>query len=89
MKPPRRHREGHRIDRIGWLRAAVVGANDASDDRDQRHHPPPMSRPKPFSMIREFHLADWFTLGNALCGVGALFAAMSYLRTRLGHGART
>jgi CDP-diacylglycerol--serine O-phosphatidyltransferase len=82
MKPPRRHREGHRIDRIGWLRAAVVGANDASDDRDQRHHPPPMSRPKPFSMIREFHLADWFTLGNALCGVGALFAAMSYLQTR-------
>jgi VIT1/CCC1 family predicted Fe2+/Mn2+ transporter len=28
MKPPRRHREGHRIGRIGWLRAAVLGAND-------------------------------------------------------------
>ena len=37
-------------------------------------------RPKPFSMIREFHLADWITLGNAVCGVGALFAVMSYLR---------
>ena len=37
-------------------------------------------RAKPFSMIREFHLADWITLGNAVCGVGALFAVMSYLR---------
>lgn len=33
-------------------------------------------------MIREFHLADWFTLANAFCGVGALFAVMSYLQTR-------
>jgi CDP-diacylglycerol---serine O-phosphatidyltransferase len=39
-------------------------------------------RPKPFSMIREFHLADWFTLGNAVCGVAALFATMSYLQTQ-------
>lgn len=38
-------------------------------------------RPKPFSMIREFHLADWFTLGNAVCGTGALFAAMSFMQT--------
>jgi CDP-diacylglycerol--serine O-phosphatidyltransferase len=41
-----------------------------------------MNKPKPFSMIREFHLADWFTLANAFCGVGALFAVMSYLQTR-------
>lgn len=41
-----------------------------------------MSRPKPFSMIREFHLADWFTLANAVCGVGALFSTMSYLQTQ-------
>ena len=41
-----------------------------------------MSRPKPFSMIREFHLADWFTLANAVCGVGALFATMTYLQTQ-------
>ena len=34
---------------------------------------------KAFSMIREFHLADWFTLGNAICGTGALFSTMSYL----------
>ncbi|MFO1211859.1 MAG: CDP-diacylglycerol--serine O-phosphatidyltransferase [Paenacidovorax caeni] len=35
--------------------------------------------PKRFSMIREFHLADWFTLGNAVCGVGALFSTLSYI----------
>jgi len=34
---------------------------------------------KPFSMIREFHLADWFTLANAICGAGALFSVMTYL----------
>jgi CDP-diacylglycerol--serine O-phosphatidyltransferase len=32
-------------------------------------------------MIREFHLADWFTLANAVCGTGALFAMMTYLQT--------
>jgi CDP-diacylglycerol--serine O-phosphatidyltransferase len=35
---------------------------------------------KPFSMIREFHLADWFTLANAVCGMGAMFSMMSYLQ---------
>jgi CDP-diacylglycerol--serine O-phosphatidyltransferase len=34
---------------------------------------------KPFSMIREFQLADWFTLANAVCGAGAIFSIMSYL----------
>jgi osmotically-inducible protein OsmY len=28
MKPARRHIERHRTDRVGWLRAAVLGAND-------------------------------------------------------------
>ena len=28
MKLNRRHTERHRTDRIGWLRAAVLGAND-------------------------------------------------------------
>lgn len=37
------------------------------------------TRYKPFSMIREFHLADWFTLANAVCGTGALFSIMTYL----------
>jgi CDP-diacylglycerol--serine O-phosphatidyltransferase len=36
---------------------------------------------KPFAMIREFHLADWFTLGNAVCGTGALFSMLTYLQT--------
>ncbi len=34
---------------------------------------------KPFSMIREFHLADWFTLGNAVCGIGSIFSTMTYV----------
>lgn len=34
---------------------------------------------KRFSMIREFHLADWFTLANVFCGAGALFSMMTYL----------
>ena len=36
---------------------------------------------KKFSMIREFHLADWFTLANAACGTGALFSTMTYMET--------
>ena len=35
---------------------------------------------KPFSMIREFQLADWFTLGNAACGTGAIFSMLTYLQ---------
>lgn len=37
-------------------------------------------RPKPFAMIREFQLADWFTLANAVCGTGALFSMLTYLQ---------
>jgi CDP-diacylglycerol--serine O-phosphatidyltransferase len=37
--------------------------------------------PARFSMIRSFHLADWITVGNAACGMGAVFAAMSYLQS--------
>ena len=33
-----------------------------------------------FSMLREFHLADWFTLANAFCGTGAIFASMRFLQ---------
>jgi len=39
--------------------------------------------PRHFSMLREFHLADFFTLGNAACGVGAVFFAMLYMSTQL------
>jgi CDP-diacylglycerol--serine O-phosphatidyltransferase len=38
-----------------------------------------MQRPRHFSMLRDFQLADWFTLANAFCGTGAIFAAMRFL----------
>jgi CDP-diacylglycerol--serine O-phosphatidyltransferase len=42
--------------------------------------------PRHFSMLREFHLADFFTLGNAACGVGAILLAMLYVASgRTGH----
>jgi len=37
--------------------------------------------PRPLAMIREFRLADWFTLANAICGIGAIFSTMTYLQT--------
>jgi len=36
-----------------------------------------------FSMLRGLHLADFFTLGNAACGVGAVFFAMLYMASEL------
>ena len=39
--------------------------------------------PRHFSMLRDFHLADFFTLGNAACGVGAVLFAMLYMQTQL------
>src|ERR1700750_2209466 len=40
-----------------------------------------MDRPAPrhFSMLRGFHLADFFTLGNAACGAGAVMLAMLFM----------
>lgn len=32
-------------------------------------------------MIREFHLADWFTLGNAVAGTAAVFSTISFVQT--------
>src|SRR5215471_3851723 len=41
---------------------------------------------KHFTMIRAFHLADFFTLANAACGVAAIFCAMTYVdRQSLTH----
>jgi CDP-diacylglycerol---serine O-phosphatidyltransferase len=37
---------------------------------------------KHFSIIREFQLADWFTLGNSICGTGAMFAMLTYLESK-------
>jgi CDP-diacylglycerol--serine O-phosphatidyltransferase len=38
--------------------------------------------PKHFSMVREFHLADFFTLANGACGIGGVFGAMKFLETQ-------
>ena len=40
-------------------------------------------RRRHFSMLRDFHLADFFTLGNAACGVGAVLFAMLYMQTQM------
>src|SRR5450631_789097 len=48
-----------------------------------------MNRPtqkKPAALIREFHLADWFTPGNAVCGTAAVFSTITYVETgKLAH----
>ncbi len=41
-----------------------------------------MTAQKHFSMIREFHLADFFTLANGACGTAGVFCAMKYLETQ-------
>jgi CDP-diacylglycerol--serine O-phosphatidyltransferase len=43
----------------------------------------PAAAPRHFTMLRGFHLADFFTLGNAACGVGAVFFAMLYMASHL------
>jgi CDP-diacylglycerol--serine O-phosphatidyltransferase len=40
------------------------------------------SAPRHFSMIRGFHLADVFTLGNAACGVAGVLMAMRFIASR-------
>jgi CDP-diacylglycerol---serine O-phosphatidyltransferase len=40
----------------------------------------PAAKPRHFSMLRDFHLADFFTLGNGACGTAAIFFAMDYVR---------
>jgi CDP-diacylglycerol--serine O-phosphatidyltransferase len=43
--------------------------------------PPVTPVKRHFSMIRGFHLADFFTLGNAACGVIAIFLTMRFMQT--------
>jgi len=61
-----------------------TGARPRPDHVTRRENLPGMKTQKlnkPFSMIREFQLADWFTLANAVCGTGALFSMLTYLQT--------
>jgi CDP-diacylglycerol--serine O-phosphatidyltransferase len=41
--------------------------------------PTTQAKPRHFSMIRGFHLADFLTLGNAACGMAAVLFAMAYI----------
>ena len=43
---------------------------------------PTQTRPRRFSMIRSFVLADFLTLGNGFCGAGSILALMQYLISR-------
>src|SRR5262252_6757368 len=40
-------------------------------------------QPRHFSMIRNFHIADFFTLANGACGTAAIFLAMEHVREGL------
>jgi CDP-diacylglycerol--serine O-phosphatidyltransferase len=40
----------------------------------------PARRTRHLSMIRDFHLADFFTLANGCCGTAAIFLAMDHVR---------
>jgi CDP-diacylglycerol--serine O-phosphatidyltransferase len=42
----------------------------------------PARAPRHFSMLRGFHLADFLTLGNAACGMAAVFLAMHYVASQ-------
>jgi CDP-diacylglycerol--serine O-phosphatidyltransferase len=53
-----------------------------SDPADAQALATATSAPKHFSMLRGFHLADFFTLGNAACGMGSVFFAMSFVASR-------
>jgi len=55
---------------------------DMSPAELQRNSEGAEMRPRHFSMIREFHLADLFTLANGACGIGGVFCAMKFLETQ-------
>jgi CDP-diacylglycerol--serine O-phosphatidyltransferase len=42
-------------------------------------------KPRPFSLIRSFVLADILTLGNGFCGAGSILASMQFLVTGEGR----
>jgi CDP-diacylglycerol--serine O-phosphatidyltransferase len=54
---------------------------DSKITKDTAMQPSDSARPRPkhFSMLREFHLADFLTLGNAASGTAAVFLAMLYM----------
>jgi CDP-diacylglycerol---serine O-phosphatidyltransferase len=55
-------------------------AKDAMPNDTTANHP---AKRRHFTMLRDFHLADFFTLGNAACGVGAVLFAMLYMSSEM------
>jgi len=41
-----------------------------------------MDTSRHFSMIRGFHVADWLTLANAVCGAGGVLASLDFVQSR-------
>jgi CDP-diacylglycerol--serine O-phosphatidyltransferase len=50
-------------------------------NRDGREEASSADRPRRFSMIRDFHFADLFTLANGFCGITAIFQALNFVGT--------
>jgi len=44
-----------------------------------------VSPTKHFTLIRSFHLADFLTVANGCCGIGAIFHAMRFVAAREAH----
>jgi CDP-diacylglycerol--serine O-phosphatidyltransferase len=61
--------------------ASPIGIASVLEGAPRRLYSRSMSAtpPRHFSMIRGFHLADFFTLANAACGVAGVFLAMFYI----------
>jgi hypothetical protein len=53
--------------------------NEARARRYNRHMDRDRPRARHFSMIRDFHLADFLTLANGCCGTAAIFVVMEHV----------
>ena len=56
---------------LGW-----TGPQDGAERREDRVGPAQggSEQRRHFSMLRSFHLADFFTLANGSCGTAAIFS---------------
>ena len=61
----------------------MVRSDHANPDRNHLKESMPPHPARHFSMLRDFHLADFFTLGNASCGMGGVLFALLYMQTQL------
>src|SRR5690606_8231009 len=77
-RPGPRDREEARRPAAGHTAAEEERARSAAPVHELSRLNPARKR---FSMIREFHVADWFTLGNAACGTASVMSSMAALVT--------